>query len=103
MKEKLLIILGPTAVGKSRLAIRLARRFGGEIVSADSMQAYKGLDIGTAKVAFNEREGIRHHLIDAMEPDERFSAGEFIRLAKVAIEDILLRGNIPIIIGGTGL
>lgn len=103
MKEKLLIILGPTAVGKSGLAIKLAKRLRGEIVSADSMQAYKGLDIGTAKVPLNERDGVRHHLIDVIEPDERFSAGKFVKLAGDAINGILLRGNIPIIIGGTGL
>jgi tRNA dimethylallyltransferase len=101
--EKILIIIGPTAVGKSRLGIALAKKFGGEIISADSMQAYKGLDIGTAKVPLKNREGIKHHLIDIIEPDERFSAGWFMRLAEVSIDNILKRSNLPIIIGGTGL
>lgn len=101
--ENILIILGPTAVGKSRLGIALAKKFSGEIINADSMQAYKGLDIGTAKVPFENRQGIMHHLLDIIEPDERFSAGRFMRLAEAAIDAIVKRDNLPIIIGGTGL
>ncbi len=101
--EKILVIIGPTAVGKSKLGIALAKKFGGEIISADSMQAYKGLDIGTAKVSLKNREGIKHHLMDIIEPNERFSAGRFMRLAEESIDNILKRSNLPIIIGGTGL
>ena len=102
-KEKLLVIIGPTAVGKTKLSIELAKRYNGEIISGDSMQVYKGMDIGTAKIKEYEKEGIPHYLIDIKEPDEPFSAAEFQVLANSKIQDIQSRGKLPIIVGGTGL
>ncbi len=102
MKPRLLIINGPTAVGKSKAAVLLAKRIGGEIISADSMQVYKGMDIGTAKITAGEMDGVPHHLIDIIEPDEEFGVLNFKALASKAIEEITGRGNIPIICGGTG-
>lgn len=102
-KGKLLVIIGPTAVGKTKLSIELAKRFGGEIISGDSMQVYKGMDIGTAKIKEGEKEGIPHYLIDIKEPDEPFSAAEFQELANSRIAEIQSRGKLPIIVGGTGL
>ncbi len=102
-KEKLLVIIGPTAVGKTKLSIELAKRFNGEIISGDSMQVYKGMDIGTAKIKEEEKEGIPHYLMDIKEPDEPFSAAEFQELAHRKIADIHSRGKLPIIVGGTGL
>jgi len=101
--QPLLIILGPTAVGKTGLSLDLAVEIGAEIVSADSMQVYRGMDIGTAKPTREERERVRHHLIDVVEPTDDFSAGDFVRLADEAIEDIRSRGRTPLIVGGTGL
>ena len=103
MKRPLLVILGPTAVGKSDLALKIALSCGGEIVNADSMQVYRGLDIGTGKVPPAERKGIEHHLIDIAEPGVDFSAGEFGRRASEAVSGILERGKLPIVVGGTGL
>lgn len=102
-KGKLLVIIGPTAVGKTKLSIEMAKRFNGEIISGDSMQVYKGMDIGTAKVKEEEKEGIPHYLLDIKEPDEPFSAAEFQELANLKIVDIQSRGKLPIIVGGTGL
>ncbi len=102
-KGKLLVIIGPTAVGKTKLSIEMAKRFNGEIISGDSMQVYKGMDIGTAKIKEGETEGIPHYLIDIKEPDEPFSAAEFQELANLKIADIQSRGKLPIIVGGTGL
>ena len=102
-KEKLLVIIGPTAVGKTKLSIDLAQRYNGEIISGDSMQVYKGMDIGTAKISMNEMQGIPHHLIDIKEPNEPFSAAEFQARANEVIADIHSRGKLPIIVGGTGL
>ncbi|WP_041100150.1 tRNA (adenosine(37)-N6)-dimethylallyltransferase MiaA [Bacillus badius] len=102
-REKLIVIIGPTAVGKTALSIYLAKRFGGEIISGDSMQVYKGMDIGTAKVTFEEMEGVPHHLIDLKEPDETFSAAEFQQLVREKITEITNKGALPIIVGGTGL
>ena len=99
----LLVLLGPTAVGKSKLAIELAKKLNGEIISADSMQVYKGMDLGTAKLSQVEREGIPHHLIDIRNPDESFSVSDFIELATKAIKNIEGRGKVPIMVGGTGL
>jgi tRNA dimethylallyltransferase len=96
-------IVGPTAVGKSRLAIALAERLGGEIVNADALQAYRGFDIGTAKPSAEERRRIPHHLIDILDPQDRYSAGEFARRAHAAIEAIAARGRVPIVVGGSGL
>jgi tRNA dimethylallyltransferase len=96
-------IAGPTAVGKSGVALALAEKIGGEIISVDSMQVYRGLDIGTAKPSAAEREKIPHHLVDICELDENFDAAQFIRLAQKAVEEIRSRNKIPIFCGGTGL
>ena len=98
----LVAILGPTATGKSRLAIELARRFDGEIVNCDSTAVYRRLDIGTDKVAEAERQGIPHHLIDIVAPTAQYSAAEFARAAAVAVRDITARGRLPFLVGGTG-
>lgn len=102
-KQKLIVLIGPTAVGKTKLSIELAKKFNGEIISGDSMQVYKGMDIGTAKVTNVEMEGIPHHLIDIKEPDESFSTAEFQQLVRTKIEEISSRGRVPMIVGGTGL
>jgi tRNA dimethylallyltransferase len=103
LKEKLLVIIGPTAVGKTKLSIELAKRYNGEIISGDSMQIYRGMDIGTAKITIEEMEGIPHHLIDIKEPDESFSVAEFQQLVRAKISEITSKGKLPIIVGGTGL
>lgn len=103
MKENLVVIVGPTAVGKSKLGVELAKNLLGEIISGDSMQIYKGMDIGTAKVTNAEMEGIPHHLIDIKDPTESFSAAEFQELVKPLITAINQKGKLPIIVGGTGL
>ncbi len=103
MKERVYVVAGPTATGKTALAVELARHTDGEVVSADSMQIYRDMDIGTAKPTLEERGGIAHHMIDIVWPNEEFSAAEYQRLAKRCIEDILSRGKTPIIAGGTGL
>ncbi|WP_340373248.1 tRNA (adenosine(37)-N6)-dimethylallyltransferase MiaA [Peribacillus sp. FSL E2-0218] len=102
-KGKLLVIIGPTAVGKTKMSIEMAKLFNGEIISGDSMQVYKGMDIGTAKIKMEEMEGVPHYLLDIKEPDEPFSAAEFQEHANACIEDIHGRGKLPIIVGGTGL
>jgi tRNA dimethylallyltransferase len=96
-------IAGPTAVGKSAVAIALAERVGGEIISVDSMQVYRGLDIGTAKPSTEDQRRVRHHLIDVVEVGEPFDAAQFVRLARMAVADIQRRGRVPILCGGTGL
>lgn len=101
--NRLIVILGPTAVGKSDLALKVAERFGCEIVSGDSMCVYKGMDIGTAKPSISDRQRIPHHLIDIREPGEEFSAADFQILAGEAIKTINHRGKIPLLVGGTGL
>ncbi|MGV8144969.1 MAG: tRNA (adenosine(37)-N6)-dimethylallyltransferase MiaA [Alkaliphilus sp.] len=101
--KDILLIVGPTAVGKTDCAIQLARRLNGEIISADSMQIYKEMNIGTAKPSIEEQEGIKHYLIDIISPDEDFSVAEFQKLAFDSIDDIYARGKLPIISGGTGL
>jgi tRNA dimethylallyltransferase len=98
-----ILIAGPTAVGKSEIALRLAEQLGGEIISADSMQVYRGLDIGTAKPSPAERARVPHHLIDICDLNESFDAAQFIRLAQKAVEEIQSRNKIPIFCGGTGL
>lgn len=103
MKEKLLIILGPTASGKTGLSIELAKTLNTEIISGDSMLVYRGFDIGSAKPAAEERQGIPHHMIDVREPWESFSAADFVSEVKPIISQINSRGKIPIICGGTGL
>lgn len=100
--EKLVVLTGPTAVGKSKLSIELARRLNGEIISADSMQVYKGMDIGTDKIKESAMGGVPHHMIDILEPTEEFNAFEFKRRAKVLIDEIHSRGHISILVGGTG-
>ena len=103
MKKKPLIILtGPTAVGKTALSIKLAKLVNGEIISADSMQVYKGMDIGSAKIMPYEMDGVEHHLIDILEPSEEFNIVKFQELAKQAMDEIYAKGKIPIIAGGTG-
>jgi tRNA dimethylallyltransferase len=99
----LIVLIGPTAVGKTKLSIELAKRFNGEIISGDSMQIYKSMDIGTAKVTKEEMEGIPHHLIDIKEPYESFSTAEFQELVRTKIDEISSRGRVPMIVGGTGL
>jgi len=103
MKPKILVILGPTATGKSDLAVRLARKYNGEIISADSRQVYKGLDIGTGKITKKEMMGIPHHMLDVISPKKVFSVSEWKRIAEEKIKDILSRNKLPIICGGTGL
>ncbi|MCA0988127.1 tRNA (adenosine(37)-N6)-dimethylallyltransferase MiaA [Guptibacillus algicola] len=102
-KQKLVTVLGPTAVGKTKTSIELAKALNGEVISGDSMQIYRGMDIGTAKVTESEMEGIPHHLIDIKDPTESFSAAEFQTLATNLVQDINERGKVPIIAGGTGL
>ncbi|MBO4423356.1 MAG: tRNA (adenosine(37)-N6)-dimethylallyltransferase MiaA [Clostridia bacterium] len=101
--KKIVIVGGPTASGKSELALRLCSRFGGELISADSMQIYKRLDIGTAKPSLEERALVPHHLIDIREPWENYSVSDFTRDCAEAIEDVTGRGRLPVVCGGTGL
>lgn len=103
MKNKLLIICGPTATGKSALAVELAKAFNGEIISADSRQVYRGLNIGSAKIAPHDTQGIPHHLIDVVDPTDVFTVSEFQKMTQSTIEDIYSRGKLPIICGGTGM
>ena len=103
MKKTVVAIVGPTAVGKTQLSIELAKRFNGEIISGDSMQVYKGMDIGTAKISPKEMQGIPHHLIDSKEPIEEYTAADFKGHVHKLIEDITKNGRLPIIVGGSGL
>lgn len=103
MKQKVIAVIGPTASGKTALSVEIAKRFGGEIISADSMQIYKYMDIATAKPTEDEKQGIPHHLMDFVEPSESFSVARFCELATKAINDIADRGKLPVIAGGTGL
>ena len=102
-KPKVIVICGPTASGKTSLSIELAKKINGEIISSDSMQIYKEMDIGTAKPTKEEMQGIKHHLLDFVEPNQRYSVAEFKKDAEAAIEEILAKGKTPIIVGGTGL
>jgi len=102
MKKPLIILTGPTAVGKTKASIALAKGIGGEIISADSMQVYKEMDIGSAKIRPEEMDGIPHYLVDALEPDEEFHVVRFQQMAKKAMEQIYANGHIPIVVGGTG-
>lgn len=102
-KPKVIVIGGPTASGKSALAVELAVYFNGEVINADSMQVYRGMNIGTAKPTVEERKGVRHHLIDVVDPNEEFNAAIYRSLAAKAVEKIASRGKIPFIVGGTGL
>lgn len=103
MKNKILIIAGPTAVGKTSLSIKLAKELNGEIVSTDSMQIYKYMDIGSAKITKDEMEGIPHHMIDVINPSSSFSVAEYKEIASKCVEDIISRNKLPILVGGTGL
>lgn len=102
-KSKVIVLAGPTASGKTSLSIELAKKIDGEIISADSMQIYKDMDIGTAKVTEEEKEGIMHYLVDFVEPDKRYTVSDFKKDAEKAIEEILAKGKVPIIVGGTGM
>ena len=103
MNNTVIIIFGPTGVGKSKTAIKLAKKLDGEIISCDSMQVFSQLNVGTAKVTDEEKQGIVHHLLDVVSPSEEFSVGQYVQLAREKIKDILQRGKQPIIVGGTGL
>ena len=102
MKKPLIVLTGPTAVGKRSLSISLAKAVNGEIISADSMQVYKGMDIGSAKIRKEEMQGVTHYLVDILEPEEEFHIVKFQELAKAALEEIYAKGKIPILVGGTG-
>jgi len=102
-RSGIVIVLGPTAVGKSRVAVDLALRFGGEVISGDSIQVYRGFDIGTDKPTAASRRGVRHHLIDIVGPEVQFTAADFVREALAAAGEIASRGHLPLIAGGTGL
>ncbi len=101
--RKMLVIVGPTAVGKSSLAVSLAKRYHGEVISADSRQVYTNLDIGTGKIIKKEMQGVSHHLLDVADPKKQFSVAKYQKLARVKLEQIFSRGKLPIIVGGTGL
>ena len=103
MPPKIIVITGPTASGKTWLAVELARRYNGEVVSADSMQIYRRMDIGTAKPTAEEMGGIPHHMIDVADPEEDFSVARYVDMAARCVEDVLSRGKLPILAGGTGL
>lgn len=103
MEKRVLVITGPTATGKTALGVALARRLGGEVISADSMQVYRGMDIGTAKATAAEMQGIPHHLLDVADPGEAWSAARWVDAAAEAAEGIFARGAIPLLVGGTGL
>ena len=99
----LVAVVGPTASGKTELAVEIALRYGGEVVSADSMQVYRGMDIGTAKPTREEMRGVPHHMIDVADPQEDFSVAEYVEMARRAVADIHARGRLPVVAGGTGL
>ena len=103
MSPKILVVCGPTASGKTRLAVELALRHGGEVVSADSMQIYRRMDIGTAKPALTETCGVPLHMLDVAEPGEDYSVARYVEAAAACVDDILARGKLPIVAGGTGL
>ena len=102
-KPFVVAVVGPTASGKTAMGVKLAKEFDGEVISADSMQIYKGMDISTAKPSAEEMQGIPHHLIDFLERDVSFSVADYVNLAKEKIADITERGKLPVIVGGTGL
>lgn len=103
MSPRVVAVVGPTAAGKSALSLALAHQLGGEVVNADSMQLYRGMDIGTAKLAVPEREGVAHHVLDIWDVTEPASVAEYQRLARAAIDGILARGGVPLLVGGSGL
>ena len=100
---RVLVLAGPTAVGKTSLSLDLASKLDGEIISADSVQVYRGLDVGSGKLAASERRGIAHHALDVLDPSEDFNAGAFVDLALETVEDVVSRGKVPIVVGGTGM
>ncbi|MCJ7841209.1 tRNA (adenosine(37)-N6)-dimethylallyltransferase MiaA [Lederbergia sp. NSJ-179] len=102
-KRTVISVIGPTAVGKTEISLQIAKQFGGEIISGDSMQIYRGMDIGTAKIKLSEMKGIPHHLLDMKDPCESFSAAEFQKIVRKKIEEVHRRGHLPILVGGTGL
>ena len=102
MKKPLIVLTGPTAVGKTKLSIALAKAVNGEIISADSMQVYRHMDIGSAKITPEEMDGVPHHLVDVLEPTEDFNIVLFQQMAKDALKEIYAKGKIPLIVGGTG-
>ncbi len=101
--NKIVVIAGPTASGKSRIGVDLARKFNGEIISCDSMQVYKYMDIGTAKITQEEMQGIPHHMISVADPLKDYSVGEYAKAVEIAIKDVISRGKVPFIVGGSGL
>ena len=103
MAPKILVIVGPTASGKTRMAVELAQRHNGEVISADSMQIYRTMDIGTAKPTKEQMGGIPHHMIDVADPEEDFSVARYVEMAARCVDDVLARGKLPIVAGGTGL
>lgn len=103
MKPKIVVIVGPTASGKTAISIEVAKQLNGEIISADSMQVYKEMNIGTAKVTKEEMQGIKHYLIDVVSPEERYTVSDFKQAAEKSIQEILKKGKVPVIVGGTGL
>ena len=102
-KQKVIVICGPTASGKTKLSIEIAKKINGEIVSADSMQIYKEMDIGTAKPTIEEMQGIKHYLLDFVSPDKRYSVADYKKDAINAIDEIIEKNKVPIVVGGTGL
>ena len=103
MSAKIVVITGPTASGKTALGVALCQKLGGEVVSADSMQIYRRMTIGTAKPTPEEMQGVPHHMIDVAEPEENWSVARYVESAAACVEDILARGKLPVIVGGTGL
>ena len=101
--EKVIVVIGPTSVGKTKMGVALAKKFNGEVISGDSMQIYKQMDIGTAKVTEEEKEGIIHHCVDILNSDETYSVHDFQQTVRKKITEITQRGHVPIIVGGTGL
>lgn len=102
-KIPLVVLMGPTASGKTAMAVEICKKYDGEVVTADSMQVYKFMDIGTAKPTVDEMQGIKHHMIDLVEPTENYSLADYVKEAKAVIEDIHSRGKLPVLAGGTGL
>ena len=100
---RVIVIVGPTGVGKTKLSVELAKRLNGEIINADSMQFYKGLDIGTAKIKEEEKQGVKHHLFDILDVEDDYSIYHYQKDARVILDNILKQGKTPIIVGGTGL
>ena len=101
--DRIVCVVGPTASGKTKMAVELAKQLGGEVISCDSMQIYRGMDVGTAKPNAGEMQGIPHHMIDIAEPDEDFSVGRYVEMADACVQDVLSRGKTAVIAGGTGL